>query len=92
MKKWLATLSLSTLALLTPSIANADVMIAPTRVVFENGDRSAELVIVNKGEEDELKVYASYVCTNMDQRNNWGTGIQTLQYVMPPGRTTATIK
>ncbi|XP_033628698.1 uncharacterized protein LOC117291209 [Asterias rubens] len=46
---------------------------------------------VNKGEEDELKVYASYVCTNMDQRNNWGTGIQTLQYVMPPGRTTATI-
>lgn len=52
MKKWLATLSLSTLALLSPPIVNADVMIAPTRVVFENGERSAELVIVNKGGEE----------------------------------------
>ncbi len=46
---------------------------------------------INQGEDGEIKVYASYVCTSMDQRNNWGTGIQTLQYVMPPGQTTATI-
>lgn len=51
MRKWLATLSLSTLALMTTTLANAEVMIAPTRVVFEDGARSAELVIVNKGSE-----------------------------------------
>jgi len=52
MKKWLATLSLSTLALFSAPIGYADIMIAPTRVVFENGTRSAELVIVNKGDEE----------------------------------------
>ena len=52
MKKWLATLSLSALTLVATPFANAEVMIAPTRVVFEEGTRSAELVIVNKGDEE----------------------------------------
>jgi len=33
-------------------IAVSEVMIAPTRVVLENGERSAELVLVNKGSEE----------------------------------------
>ncbi len=52
MKKWLATLSLLSLSLAHPTMSQAEVMIAPTRVVLENGDRSAELVIVNKGDEE----------------------------------------
>ena len=45
------------LALLTTTIAfsgtaaNAELMIAPTRIVLEKGERSAELVLVNKGTE-----------------------------------------
>ena len=33
-------------------VAQAEVLLAPTRVVLENGDRSAELYIVNKGNEE----------------------------------------
>ena len=43
-----AVVGLSTL----PVLASAEVLIAPTRVVLERGDRSAELVIVNKGSEE----------------------------------------
>ncbi len=32
--------------------AKADILVAPTRVVFEDGERSAELVVVNKGQEE----------------------------------------
>ncbi|MEL6322778.1 MAG: hypothetical protein AAFQ84_00950, partial [Pseudomonadota bacterium] len=32
--------------------AFAEVLIAPTRVVLERGERSAELIVVNKGEEE----------------------------------------
>ena len=52
MKKWLAPLSLLALATAISVPAKAEVLIAPTRVVLENGQRSAELVIVNKGDEE----------------------------------------
>jgi len=35
-----------------PQFAMAEPMIAPTRVVLENGERAAELVLVNKGDEE----------------------------------------
>ncbi len=38
--------------MLAPRTANAELMVAPTRVVLENGDRAAELVLVNKGVEE----------------------------------------
>lgn len=52
MKNWLAPISFIALSLAAPLPAYAEVMIAPTRVVMEKGERSAELVIVNKGDED----------------------------------------
>jgi len=52
MKNWLAPLSLLALTFVAPYTANAEVLVAPTRVVLENGERSAELVIVNKGDEE----------------------------------------
>ncbi len=39
-------------AILIPSPAQADLLIAPTRVVLERGERSAELIVVNKGDEE----------------------------------------
>lgn len=38
--------------LILPSAAQAELLIAPTRVVVENGERSAELVLVNRGDEE----------------------------------------
>ena len=35
-----------------PSVSVADILIAPTRVVMEQGERSAELVFINKGGEE----------------------------------------
>lgn len=52
MTKWLATLSLISLTMAAPIMSQAEVMIAPTRVVLEDGKRSAELVIVNKSDEE----------------------------------------
>ena len=34
------------------STAQAEILVAPTRVVLENGERSTELVLVNKGTEE----------------------------------------
>lgn len=51
MRHWLAPLSIIALSFASLA-AQAEVLIAPTRVVMENGTRSAELVIVNKGEEE----------------------------------------
>lgn len=39
-------------AYMLPQIAVAEVLIAPTRVVMEKGERSAELILVNKGTEE----------------------------------------
>jgi len=51
MRHWLAPLSI--FIALTASIpAQAEVLIAPTRVVLEKNTRSAELVIVNKSNEE----------------------------------------
>ncbi|MEL6257458.1 MAG: molecular chaperone [Pseudomonadota bacterium] len=46
-----AALAAASLAI-APRSADAEVLIAPTRVVLEEGERSAQLVIVNKGEEE----------------------------------------
>lgn len=55
MKKFLlntlVSLSAITAISATATPALAEVLIAPTRVVLENGERSAELVVVNKGQE-----------------------------------------
>lgn len=40
------------LSLVTTHVAFAEVLIAPTRIVLEDGQRSSELVIVNKGSEE----------------------------------------
>ncbi len=40
------------LSALSPAPAAGEVLIAPTRVVLERGERSAELVVVNKGDEE----------------------------------------
>ncbi|MEL7232462.1 MAG: molecular chaperone [Pseudomonadota bacterium] len=42
---------LATATALSAPIAAAELMIAPTRVVLEQGERSAELILVNKGAE-----------------------------------------
>lgn len=53
MKKSLIFLIAAIAAGLLPvAPVSAEVMIAPTRVVMENGTRSAELVLVNKGDEE----------------------------------------
>ncbi len=52
MKRYLYTFFLSIAASTLALPAQADLMIAPTRVVLENGTRSAELVIVNKSDEE----------------------------------------
>jgi len=56
MKFNLRTLTLSIMSALAltafvPMQAQAEVLIAPTRVVLEDGEKSAELVVVNKGDE-----------------------------------------
>lgn len=42
---------LATATALTAPIAAAELMIAPTRIVLDQGERSAELILVNKGAE-----------------------------------------
>ncbi|MEL7128411.1 MAG: hypothetical protein AAGK23_02595 [Pseudomonadota bacterium] len=50
--KLLAAVSIGVLALSVAPPATAEVLIAPTRVVLERGERSAELIVVNKGDEE----------------------------------------
>lgn len=48
-------LAFAALIFISPSLhqpAESEVLIAPTRIVLERGERSAELVIVNKGDEE----------------------------------------
>lgn len=48
----LRSLLLSGIAAGLAPLASAELMIAPTRVVLENGERATELVLVNKGAEE----------------------------------------
>lgn len=48
----LKSLMFASTLIATAPLAVAELMIAPTRVVLENGERSAELVLVNKGAEE----------------------------------------
>lgn len=48
---WHPTVLFSALALLTPSVARADFMLYPTRIVIEGRQRGAQLQVVNRGEK-----------------------------------------
>lgn len=52
MKKIITSLLMASSALAVfPTAPLAEILVAPTRVVLENGERSTELVLVNKGSE-----------------------------------------
>lgn len=52
MKKFITSLLLASCAFgVLPTIAVSEILVAPTRVVLENGERSTELILVNKGTE-----------------------------------------
>lgn len=63
----------STIVALTP-LAFAELLIAPTRVVLENGERSAELVLVNKGGEE-----AAYRISLENRRMMLNGGLETVE-------------
>jgi len=52
MFRTLKTALIASVTAVSTPLAAAELMIAPTRVVMENGERSAELVLVNKGAEE----------------------------------------
>ncbi|MEM1105664.1 MAG: molecular chaperone [Pseudomonadota bacterium] len=51
MLRSLTALAASSVLILSTPAAHGELMIAPTRVVLEGGERSAELVLINKGAE-----------------------------------------
>lgn len=62
-------------ALLTT--ASAEILIAPTRIVLENGERSTELVLVNKGTET-----AAYRISVENRRMNYDGSLETAEEAM----------
>lgn len=82
MKHFLKSLLIATVisASIAP-IANAEILIAPTRVVLENGERSTELVLVNKGTES-----AAYRVSVENRRMKSDGSMEAADNAMPDER------